>query len=95
MQTGRQSPEPPPPWLSSLFRLRTGLPGAGGKLVKVVGFLGTLAALGFSVIYILNNVFPDWRDTTPRLPAVTSVSPSEVSTGQEADIAGKNLGKIT
>jgi len=95
MQPSRRPPEPPPPWLNSIFRLGALLPGTGGKAVKVVGFLGTLAALGFSVIYILNNVFPDWRDTTPRLPAVTSVSPSEVSPGQEADIIGKNLGKIT
>lgn len=89
MQSGRQLPDPPPPWL---LRVRELLPSTGGKIVKLVGFLGTLAALGFSAIYIWINIVGPIK-TPP--PQVDTISPSKVSPGQEADIIGKNLGKIT
>lgn len=90
MATSRRGPEPPPPWLNSIFRLRGGLPGARSGIVKVVGFLGTLAALGFSAIYIWINLVGPIR-TPPISPQIETITPSEVSSGQQVDVSGTHL----
>lgn len=85
-----RSPESPPPWLNSIFRLRRGLPSAGGGIVKVVGILGTLAALGFGVAYTLNSGVGTFRGD-PVFPQIDSITPSEVSSGHEIDVSGADL----
>ena len=87
MQTGRQMPEPPPPWL---LRVRELVPNTGGRIVKLVGFLGTLAALGFSVIYICGNVDCPFVDPPKKFsPKIGAVSPVEVAPGQAFNVTGE------
>ena len=57
---------------------------------KVVGFLGVLAGLAFSITYVVTVIIPDRIS-----PIVESISPTEVSPGLQVDITGKTLGSVT
>ena len=77
-----------------MTRLQELLSWVTANVPKVVAFFGALAALGFSVLYILCvlDILPQCRpDTTPE---VTSISPTEVAPGQEFDVTGEHLDRV-
>ena len=73
-----------------MSRLQQLLSWVADHTTKTVGFLGALAALGFSTLYIVSKLWPGLLpDTT--VSEVTTISPSEIHIGQAADITGANL----